>query len=80
VQSTRVAFDAPPGKAQEPLTITMIGVEDNHLPLLNDPPITGLSRCRQTPRVTSSPPAQIVQLVPQDVRTLSNALEALQAF
>ena len=45
-QSTRVAFGAPPGKAQEPLTITMIGVRDNHLPPLDDPPITRASRCR----------------------------------
>ena len=55
----------------------MIGAGDTHLPRLDDPPITGPSRCRQTPRVTSSPPAQIVQLVPQDARPLSNALEAL---
>ena len=78
-QSTRVAFGAPLGKAQEPLTITTIRTGDNHLPLFNDPPITGLSRCRQTPRVTRSSPAQIAQLAPQDARTLSNALEALQS-
>ena len=78
-QSTRVAFGAPPGKAQEPLTITMIRAEDNHLPSLDDPPITRLSRCWQTPKVTRSPPAQIAQLVPQDARSLSNALEALQS-
>ena len=78
-QSTRVAFGAPPGKAQEPLTITMIGAEDNHLPPLDDQPITGPSKCRQTPRVTRSPPAQIIQLVPQDARIVSNALEALQS-
>ena len=29
-QSTRVPFGAPPGKGQEPLTITMIGAGDNH--------------------------------------------------
>ena len=78
-KSTRVAFGAPPGKAQGPFTITMIGVGDTHLPPLDDPPIIGPSRCRQTPRVTRSPPAQIVQLVPQDARPLSNALEALQS-
>ena len=78
-QSTRVAFGSLPGKAQEPLTITMIGAKDNHLPPLDDPPITGPSRCRQTPRVIRSPPTQIAQLVPQDARTLSNALEALQS-
>ena len=70
-QSTRVAFGALPGKAQEPLTITMIGARDNHLPSLDDTPIIGLSRCRQTPRVTRSPPSQIAQLVPQDARPLS---------
>jgi hypothetical protein len=78
-QSTRVAFGASPGRAQEPLTITMIGAEDNHLPPLDDPPITGLSRCQQTSKVTRSPLAQIAQLVPQDARTLSNALDALQS-
>ena len=78
-QSTRVAFGAPMGKAQEPLAITMIRAEDNHVPLLGDPPITGPSRYRQTPRLTSSPSAQITKLVPQDARTLSNALEALQS-
>jgi hypothetical protein len=57
----------------------MIGARDNHLPLLNDPPITGLFRCRQTPRVTRSPLAQIAQLVLQDARMLSNALETLQS-
>ena len=78
-QSTRVAFGAPLGKAQEPLIITMIGARDNHLPLLDDPPITRPSRCQQIPRVTRSPPAQITQLVPQDARPLSNALEVLQS-
>ena len=29
-QSTRVPFGAPPGKGQEPLTITTIGAGDNH--------------------------------------------------
>ena len=36
-QSTRLPFGSPPGKGQEPLTITMIGVEDNHHPPLDDP-------------------------------------------
>ena len=57
----------------------MIGAGDNQLPQLNDPTITGLSRCRQTPRVTRSPLAQIAQLVPQDAGSLSNVLEALQS-
>jgi hypothetical protein len=78
-KSTGVAFGAPPGKAQEPLTIIMIRAGDNHLPSLDDSPIIGPSRCQQTPRVTKSPLAQIAQLVPQDARTLSNALEALQS-
>ena len=78
-QSTRVAFGAPPGKAQEPLTITMIGARDNHLSPLDDPPITRPSRCWQTPRVTRTLAAQIAQLVSHDARTLSNALEALQS-
>jgi hypothetical protein len=30
---------------KNPLTITMIGAGDNHLPPLNDPPIIGPSRC-----------------------------------
>ena len=29
-QSTRVSFGSPPEKGQEPLTITMIGIGDNH--------------------------------------------------
>ena len=45
-QSTRVAFGALLGKAQEPHTIIMIGARDNHLPPLDDPLITGPSRCR----------------------------------
>jgi len=47
--------------------------------LLNDPPIIGPSRCRQTLRVTSSQLAQITQLVPRDDATQCNALEALQS-
>ena len=31
------AFGSPPGKGQEPLTITTIRDGDNHHPLLNDP-------------------------------------------
>jgi hypothetical protein len=52
-KSTRVPFGSPPGKGQEPLTITTIGVGDNHLPLLDDPRCTKPSRWRQPPRVTS---------------------------
>ena len=40
-------------KAQEPLTITMIGARDKHHPPLNDPRYTKPSRLRQPPRVTS---------------------------
>ena len=52
-QSTRVPFGSPPGKGQEPLTITLIGARAKHLPLLNDPHCTKPSRWRQPPRVTS---------------------------
>ena len=31
-KSTRVPFGSPPGKSQEPLTITTIGAGDNHQP------------------------------------------------
>jgi hypothetical protein len=77
-QSNRVHFGSSLGEGQEPAQATNRG--RRHSPTsLNDPPIIGPSRCRQTPRVTRSPPAQIAQLVPQDARTLSNALEALQS-
>ena len=36
-QSTRVPFGSSPRKGQEPLIITTIEVEDNHLPSLDDP-------------------------------------------
>jgi hypothetical protein len=52
-QSTRVHFDSPPGKGEEPLTITTIGVGDNHQPPLNDPRCSKPSRWWQPPRVTS---------------------------
>ena len=45
-QPTRVPFGSPPGKGQEPLTITTIGAGDNHLPSLNDPHYTKPSRWR----------------------------------
>jgi hypothetical protein len=53
LQSTRVAFGASLGKAQEPLTITMIRAGDNHSPPLDDFRCTKLSRWRQPPKVTS---------------------------
>ena len=61
-QSTRVPFGSPPGKGQEPLTITTIGARDNHQPPLNDPRCSKPSRWRQPPRVTrklqpSQPPS-----------------------
>jgi hypothetical protein len=68
-QFTKVSFGAPSGKAQD--------WRQSPTPL-NDPPITGSSRRWQTPRVTSSQPGQINQLVPQDDATQCNALEALQ--
>ena len=46
-------FGSPPGKSQEPLTITTIRAEDNHQPPLNDPHCSKPSRWRQPPRVTS---------------------------
>jgi hypothetical protein len=52
-QSTRVPFGYPPEKGQEPLTITMIGARDKHLPPLDDPRYSKPSRCWQPPRVTS---------------------------
>jgi hypothetical protein len=52
-QSTRVTFCSPPGKGQEPLTITMIRARDKHLPPLDDPHYTKPSRWRQPPRETS---------------------------
>ena len=54
-QSTRVPFGSPPGKGQEPLTITTIRARDNHQPLLDDPHCSKSSRWRQPPRVTSEP-------------------------
>ena len=52
-QSTRVPFGSPPGKGQEPLTITMIRARDKHLPPLDDPHCIKPSRWRQPPKVTS---------------------------
>ena len=43
-KSTRVPFGSPPGKGQEPLTITTIGAGDKHLPPLDDPRCTKPSR------------------------------------
>ena len=52
-QSTRVPFDSPSEKGQEPLTITAIGAGDNHQPPLDDSRCSKPSRWRQPPRVTS---------------------------
>ena len=52
-QSTRVPFGSPPGKGQEPLTITTIRARDKYLPPLDDPRCTKPSKWRQPPRVTS---------------------------
>jgi hypothetical protein len=52
-QSTRVPSGSPPGKGQEPLTITPIRAGDNHQPPLDDPRCSKPSRWRQPPRVTS---------------------------
>jgi hypothetical protein len=52
-QFNRVLFGSPPGKGQEPLTITTIRARDKHLPPLNDPRSTKPSRWQQPPRETS---------------------------
>ena len=52
-QSTRVHFGSPPGKGQEPLTITMIRAKDKHLTPLDNPHYTKQSRWWQPKRVTS---------------------------
>ena len=52
-QFTRVPFGSPPGKGQEPLTITTIRAEDNHQTPLDDPRCTKPSRWRQPLRETS---------------------------
>ena len=57
-QFTRVPFGSPPGKGQEPLTVTMIEVEDNHQPLLNDP-------CCSKPLDTSFIPLNSMAIYPK---------------
>ena len=52
-QSTRVHFGSPPGKGQEPLTITTIRAKGKHLPPLDDPRRSKPSRWWQPQRVTS---------------------------
>ena len=52
-QFTRVPFGSPPGKGQEPFTITTIGAGDNHQPPLDDPRCSKPSRWQQPPRITS---------------------------
>ena len=51
-QFTRVPFDSPPEKGQEPLTITTIRAGDNHQPPLDDPRCSKPSRWQQPPRET----------------------------
>ena len=58
-QSTRVHFGSPPEKGQQPLTITMIGARDKHLPSLDDPHCSKPSRWWQSPRVTSESHSEI---------------------
>jgi hypothetical protein len=52
-QSTRLPFDSPPEKGQEPFTITTIGAGDNHQLPLDDSRCSKSSRWWQPPRVTS---------------------------
>ena len=52
-QLTRVPLGSPPGKGQEPFTITMIEARDKHHPSLDDPRCTRPSRWLQPPRETS---------------------------
>ena len=66
------------GKVKNPSQATDRSRRQSLTPL-NDPPITGPSRCQQTPRVTRSRPAQSFHLVPQDDATQCNALEAHQS-
>ena len=51
--SLEYLFGSPPGKGQEPPTITTIGARDNHQLPLDDPRCSKLSRWWQPPRVTS---------------------------
>jgi hypothetical protein len=76
-QSTRVPFGSPPGKGQEPLTITTIGAGDNHLPPLDDPRCTKLSRWWQPPRETSKSHSKTQHQVPLDEITQAMHLDSL---
>jgi hypothetical protein len=73
-QSIRVYFSSPPGKGQEPLTITTIGARDNHLSLLDDPRSTKASRWRQPPIVTSETRSETQSSSVSRCNHLSNAL------
>jgi hypothetical protein len=77
-QSTRVAFGAPPGKAQEPLINHREVAKNNHRLL---PQLLRYSRSlrhQQTPRVTRKP-QQIDPQVPLDAITQANALRITQS-
>jgi hypothetical protein len=73
-QSIRVPFGSSLGKDQEPLTITMIGARDNHLPPLNDSRCTKPSRWRQLPRVASETRSEIQSPSASRCNHSSNAL------
>ena len=62
------AFGSPPGKGQEPLTITTVGAGDNHQPPLNDP------RCSKPSR---NPAAKYKHQVPLDAITQAMHLDSL---
>ena len=67
-------FGSPPGKGQEPLTITTIGAGDNHHPPLNDPRCSKPSRWQQPPRVISESRNETRRLSASRCKHSSNAL------
>ena len=73
-QSTRVSFGSPPGKDQEPLTITTIRAGDKHLPPLDNPHCSKPFRWRQPPRVTSESHSKTRTPSASRCKHLSNAL------
>ena len=76
-QSTRVPFDSPSGKGQEPLTITTIEAGDNHHPLLNNPCCSKPSRWWQPPRVISEIHSETLTPSASRCNHSSNALGSL---
>jgi hypothetical protein len=64
-------------KVKNPLTITTIGARDNHLPSLDDPCCSKLSRWWQPPRVTSESRMKYEHQVPLDANTQAMHLDSL---